>query len=107
MRINTSLDPMSNFELECVQGGTLPGSDANRFDYSINRAPNGAMTGTVGYERNFGNGYSAGGDLTRQGGKTFGGIHFGGQAGSKGSWSAEVNRYGNETSFGIKGRWRF
>jgi len=102
----TSLKTLSPSELDGIQGGTPPGSDANRFGYSIYKAPSGAMTGTITYERNLGKGYSAGADLTRQGGRTFGGIHFGGQAGSHGTWSAEVNRYGNETNFGIKGGWR-
>jgi len=104
---HATLPSLGTAELISIQGGTLPTSEANRFGYSINQAPNGATTGSVTYDRNFGNGFHGGADLTRQGGRTFGGVHFGGQMGSHGSWEAQVSRIGNDTNIFVKGGFKF
>lgn len=105
--MNLKIMKLSHQELQGIHGGTLPSGDDNQFGYSVSRAPGGAISGTINYERNLGKGFSAGADLTRQGDRTFGGINVGGPMGSHGTWKAEATRFGNETNITIRGGFHF
>ncbi|BDU77603.1 hypothetical protein [Mesoterricola sediminis] len=96
-----TLDPDA---LAGVRGGQGP---AHEITTTINQGPGRAVFGSIDYTHRFPNGISLGGSVSRQGGRTAGGIQVGGAWGDHGTWSAGATRQRGETGVVFRGGFRW